>query len=75
MNKPTSVDPIVQKDTKSKETAMPTSETLAKVADFFKDHMPPLSPPSDTVEPFFPDRKMVQWLVNRSQGERELKKG
>ena len=63
------------KPTKSKETAMPTSETLARVADFFRDNMAPLSPHSDSGEPFLPDREMAQWLVNRSQGEREWKKG
>ena len=54
---------------------MPSSKTLARVADFFRDNMAPLSPHSDSGEPFLLDREMAQWLVNRSQGERDWKKG
>ena len=54
---------------------MPTTRALAKAAGNFRCYLSALFQPSQGGGIFLPDRETAQWLVNRSQGEREWKKG
>ena len=70
-----SVENVVHKGTKQKETAMSATQAFAKAAGNFRCYMSAMFQPSEIDGVFLPDREMAQWLVNQSQGERELKRG